>query len=144
MSENSHLMSPERPLAEQRSFSPAVAISNQLVRLLATYVGRGPTKARTTINNNLVMILFGDTMTRAERTLVAAGEAEAVCSIRRILQTVMRRDAVRAVEEILCRRVIAYMADIDTDANMAIAAFVLEPQTDQEVALHALADAAAV
>ncbi len=115
---------------QPRSFSPAVAISNHMVRLLADYVGRGPTKARTTLNTNLVVVTFGDTMTRAERNLVAAGEADAVLSMRRVFEATMRAEAVRGVEELLDRKVIAYMADIDTEANIAMMAFVLEARAE--------------
>jgi uncharacterized protein YbcI len=101
-----------------------------MVRLLARYVGRGPTKARTTLRQNLVVVTFGDTMTRAELNLVAAGEAEAVASMRRVFHLTMRDEAVRAIEEVLGRAVVAYLADIDTAANVALVAFVLAPPTD--------------
>jgi uncharacterized protein YbcI len=107
---------------------PAVTISNQMVRLLARYVGRGPTKARTTLGQNLGVVTFGDTMTRAEHNLVAAGESDAVAAMRRVFQATMREEAVRTVEEIVGRPVIAYLADIDTSANIALIAFVLTPR----------------
>jgi uncharacterized protein YbcI len=110
----------------QRPFSTAAAISNQLVRLFARYFGRGPTKARTTLNTNVALVTLADTMTRAEENLVAAGDAEAVRSMRRTLQRTMRQEAVEAVEQLLGRRVTAYMADIDTDANIAVVVFILE------------------
>ena len=98
-----------------------------MVRLLARYVGRGPTKARTMLSPNLVVVTFGDTLTRAEENLVAAGEAEAVVSMRRVFHTTMRGEAVQIIEEILGRTVSAYLADIDTTANVALFAFVLGP-----------------
>jgi uncharacterized protein YbcI len=93
-------------------------------------VGRGPTKARTTLSQNLVVVTFGDTMTRAEQNLVAAGHAEAVAAMRRVFQTTMREEAVGSIEEILGRTVTAYLADIDTAANVALVAFVLAPRSD--------------
>jgi uncharacterized protein YbcI len=112
------------PIDSRRS-GPAVTISNQMVRLLARYVGRGPTKARTTLAQNLVVVTFGETMTRAELNLVAAGKAEAVASMRRVFQATMREEAESLIEETLGRTVTAYLADIDTDANVALVAFVL-------------------
>src|SRR4051812_13204480 len=58
--------------------STASAISNGAVRILHEYTGRGPTKARTTINTNSVMILFGDTLTKGERKLAESGNRSAV------------------------------------------------------------------
>lgn len=117
---------------EPRSFSPSVAISNQMVKLLADHIGRGPTKARTTLNTNLVVVTFGETMTRAEQNLVGAGEAGSVAATRRIFHVLMRDRAVAGVEEILGRRVIGYMADIDTESNMAMMAFVLGPRPESD------------
>jgi uncharacterized protein YbcI len=38
-------------------------ISNVIVRLLREYTGRGPTKARTTIRDNVVLIMLEQTLT---------------------------------------------------------------------------------
>lgn len=115
---------------EQRSYSPAASISNQMVRLFAQYFGRGPTKARTTLNTNIAVVLMGEVMTRAEENLVAAGEAKNVRALRRTLQGSMRLEAVAAVEQIVGREITAYMADVDTEANMAVVAFVFTPQVE--------------
>jgi uncharacterized protein YbcI len=128
MSDASIAASPELP-AERREFSPSVAISNKMVRLMAAYIGRGPTRARTTLGTDLVIVTFADTMTRAEINMVAADKPEVVLSMRQVLNARMREEAIAAVEEVVGRKVIAYMSDIDTDADMAITAFVLESTT---------------
>src|SRR5206468_3671214 len=119
---SSQQTSPRNRPQDPRQFGAALTISNQMVRLLAQYVGRGPTKARTTLNQNLVVVTFGDTLTRAEENLVAAGEAEAVVSMRRVFHNTMRDEAVQIVEEISGRAVAAFLADIDTGADIAILA----------------------
>ena len=111
--------------------SPAAALSNQMVRLMARYIGRGPTKTRATINANLAVVTFGDTLTREEQSLLAAGHAEMIVSIRRILQHAMRDDAVRIAEEAFGRRAVAYLTDIDPEANIAVVTFVFEGRPDQ-------------
>jgi Na+-translocating membrane potential-generating system (MpsC) len=63
---------------DRRSGHLALAISNAVVRELASTTGRGPTQARTTLGENGVFVVLQDTLTRGERTLVAAGEIEAV------------------------------------------------------------------
>lgn len=125
---SSQQTSPQHRTQDPRQNGPAVTISNQMVRLLARYVGRGPTKARTTLTENLVVITFGDTLTRAEENLVAIGETEAVFSMRRVFHTTMRAEAVQIIEEILGRAVAAFLSDIDTGADIAIFAFVLAPR----------------
>ena len=69
-------------------------------------------------------------MTRAEESLAAAGESEAVRSMRRTLERQMRQEAVEAVEKIVGRKVIAYLSDIDTDADVAALVFTLEPRPE--------------
>ena len=78
--------------------SVAAAISNAAVKLLSDYTGRGPTKARTTISRDLVVILLADTMTKAEKTLAANGEATFVLDMRHRFQLAMRDDFIDAVE----------------------------------------------
>ncbi len=51
--------------------SKAVAISNHVVRTVSEYTGRGPTKARTYINDDVVTVLLQDTLTKGERSLVS-------------------------------------------------------------------------
>jgi uncharacterized protein YbcI len=112
---------PQSVARDGRPYGATATISNQLVRLLARHVGRGPTKARTTMAQNLVVVTFGDTMTRAEENLVAAGHAETVAAMRRVFQATMREEAVRTIEEILGRSVVAYLADIDSDSDDPVA-----------------------
>jgi uncharacterized protein YbcI len=114
--------------------SAAAQISREMVRLMSRYTGRGPTKARTTVNTNLVVVIFEDTLTRGELNLVAAGQGESVASMRRKFQALMRADAIAVVEELTGRRVTAMLADIDPDVNVAAELFVLERRPDTGVA----------
>jgi uncharacterized protein YbcI len=98
------------------------------VRILREYTGRGPTKARATINTDSVMILFGDTLTRGERQLVATGKAERVLQLRHEFQLVMRDELVEAVEGVTGRKVIAFMSQNHIDPDLAVEVFILEPE----------------
>src|SRR3954453_3966828 len=85
-------------------------ISDGAVRLLHEYTGRGPTRSRTTIDHDSVMILLGDTLTRGERKLVEAGKKERVLEVRHDFQLAMESELVAAVEEATGRKVIAFMS----------------------------------
>jgi uncharacterized protein YbcI len=104
------------------------AVSNAIVHLVREYTGRGPTKARTQYSGDLVSVVMADALTKAERSLVADGKGELVRDVRHEFQRTMRNDMVEAVESITERRVIAFMSDNHVDPDMAIEAFVLEPQ----------------
>ncbi len=118
----------ESPPSPQGSI--AAAISNATVKLLNEYTGRGPTKAKTTISRDLIAVVLQDTMTKAERTLAANGDANFVIDMRHRFQHAMQDDLVAAVERLSERKVIAFMSDNHIDPDMAVEIFVMEPQPE--------------
>jgi len=106
------------------------AISNAVVRLLAEYTGRGPTKARTTIRGNLVVVLLQDTLTKGERALVSKGRAEKVTELRGEFQAAMREEVVAVIEDLVGRSVVAFMSANHIDPDLAAEVFVLEGEPE--------------
>jgi uncharacterized protein YbcI len=111
----------------QTTNGPSAMISTATVQLLHEYTGRGPTKAKTTINEDLVTVLLADTLTTGERTLVETGNSDRVLELRHDYQVVMREDLVAVVERQLDRKVIAFMSQNHIDPDLAVETFVLEP-----------------
>jgi len=67
-----------------------VACSTTLVkRLQAEYYGKGPTRAKTYIVEDLVVVVLEESFTRAEKTLAERGEKDAIEHIRRRFQQQM-------------------------------------------------------
>jgi uncharacterized protein YbcI len=106
------------------------AISTGAVQLVNEYTGRGPTKAHTIINRDSVAIVLQDTLTKGERSLVAAGQADHVLAMRHSFQEVMREDLVALVEGNVHRKVIAFLSDNHLDPDVAVEFFLLEPTVD--------------
>lgn len=102
-------------------------ISNAVVLTFKDYTGKGPTRARTYVNDNLVVCLLEDTRTRAESSLIDAGEVASVMATRKKFQDTMRQRLVADVEEITGRKVIAFMSDSHLEPDFASETFVLEP-----------------
>ena len=113
------------------AFSLRAAISKHVVRLFSEYTGRGPTKARTMISDNVVVCVTHDSMTKGERRLVADGEAEAVVSIRRKFQSALREDLVSGIELLTGRAVVSFMSDHDAYEDYAAEIFVLDGAPEQ-------------
>lgn len=130
-------MSLDQPLGEI-----ARAISNEAVRLIAEYTGRGPTKARTIVNGDWVFITLQDTLTKGERQLAANGESEAVLATRRSYQQVMRRELEATVTRHLGRKVVAFMSDNYIEPDVAVEVFLLEAQASEDGAALAAERAA--
>ena len=103
------------------------AISTAVVHLLREYTGRGPTKAKTYLNPDLVTVVLQDILTKGENSLVGDGRVDAVLSTRHLYQQTMRTDLVETVERITGRTVIAFMSSNHVAPDMAVETFVLEP-----------------
>jgi uncharacterized protein YbcI len=104
------------------------AISEALVRLMADTTGRGPTKARTTIDRDLIVVMLQNTLTAGERYLAGSDRAEQVLAMRRAYQEAMSADCISAIEQLAGRTVIAFMSANHIDPDLAAEIFVLKPQ----------------
>jgi uncharacterized protein YbcI len=101
-------------------------ISTAVVHLFSKHTGRGPTKARTTLDADLVVVLLQDNMTKGEKSLVNAGKAAEVLQIRRTFQETMRPELVEAVERLTKRTVVSFMSANDIDPDAAAEIFLLD------------------
>lgn len=108
------------------SGSHALAVSNLVVRLLSEYTGRGPTRARTHFNDNLVTVVVQDLLTKGERSLIRDGKTDLVLETRRAYQHSMRHDLSAGVEQITGRQVIAFLSANHIDPDIAIESFMLD------------------
>ena len=102
------------------------AVSSAVVGLFSKHVGRGPTKARTTIDGNLVVVLLRDGMTTAERSLVRAGKEDEVQRLRRAFQDTMEAELVETVERLTHGTVSAFMSVNHGDPDVAAEIFVMD------------------
>lgn len=105
----------------------AAAVSNAITRLHREFQGRGATTTRTVIQGNYVVAFLEDIYTPVERTLLDAGEADAVRENRQRFQSAMRERFVAAVEEIMGRPVVAFMSQVHMEPDLAAEIFVLAP-----------------
>lgn len=103
-------------------------VSNHVVHVMRDFTGRGPAHARTSIDGDLVSVLLRETLTKGERSLVEDGRGQLVLDMRKAFQMTMAEDLVAGVQDILGRRVIAFMSDNHLDPDFAVEVFVLEPE----------------
>jgi uncharacterized protein YbcI len=104
----------------------AGAISSAVVRLFSEHTGRGPTKARTTVDGELVVVILRDGMTHGERALVQAGKDVEVLRLRRAFQDTMSENLVAVVERLTERNVQAFMSANQTRPDAAAEIFLLD------------------
>jgi uncharacterized protein YbcI len=102
-------------------------ISNAVVQILREHYGRGPTKAKTYLNDNFLLTVTEDLLTTVEQTLVNRGDEELVRTMRLKFQSVVAERFTSAVEEATGRKVLTYHSQVTFDPAIGFEIFVLEP-----------------
>lgn len=108
------------------------AIANELGKLIADFTGRGATRSRAFVHQDLVVCVLKDGATKAEQNLVAAGQSDLVRRQRDALQHAVGPQLVAAVERLTGRTVRTFLSGTDKDGGTSIEAFLLEPATPDE------------
>lgn len=117
--------------SETGARSPLLEISTAMVRLYKEAFGRGPTKARAQFAGpDTLVVLLEDSMTVAERTLLAIGEAERLRETRLFFQHALEQQFRQIVERALERRTVAFISGMDAGQDVSVELFTLEPQPD--------------
>ncbi len=116
----------QRAVGEMRA-----RISREIVRLQAEYYGKGPTRAKTYIVEDLVVVVLEESFTRAEKTLADRGERDAIQHIRRRFQQQMADSFTSVVAQATGRKVRAFLSETHIDEDVSVETFLLaEERTD--------------
>jgi uncharacterized protein YbcI len=103
----------------------AAAISNAMVGIHSRHYGKGPTKAKTYLVDDVVVTVMSDVFTTLEHTLIDHGKAELVRDVRTTFQCTMRSEFTDAIQQITGREPRAFASQIDWKADIAVEVFVL-------------------
>jgi uncharacterized protein YbcI len=108
--------------------STLMALSNAMVRLYIDMLGRGPNKAHSAYAGpNVLICTLEQTMTPAERNLVAMGEHQSVRATRVLFQYATEQGFRDSVERITGRTVRGFVSGIDVVTDISSEVFYLEP-----------------
>jgi|SRR5205085_3781282 uncharacterized protein YbcI len=105
----------------------AQAISNAMTKLHRDHYGRGPESVRTVVGHDHVICFLEDLYTPVERTLLDAGETDAVRETRHAFQRTMESRFRDTVEQMTGRTVRAFLSQVTFDPDISVEVFVLEP-----------------
>lgn len=103
------------------------AISDGLVALLKEFYGRGPTRAKSYYQDDLVVCLLRGGFSRVEQTLLEGGRGQTVIQQRMEFQDLMRARFEGVIEDATGRRVIGFMSGNQQQPDMMCEVFVLAP-----------------
>jgi uncharacterized protein YbcI len=108
-----------------RRSSVRAEVSNAMVGLMKHFYGKGPTKAKTFLNDNYVFCVMEGGLTRNEETLIERGHEDLVRNYRLRFQEAMEGPTVEAVQRITGHTVISYHSQIVFHPERAFEIFVL-------------------
>jgi uncharacterized protein YbcI len=103
------------------------AISDGMVALLKEFYGRGPKRAKSYYEDDLVVCLLRGGFTRVEQTLLAGGRGSSVIQQRMEFQELMRERFTAVIEQATGRRVIGFMSGNQQHPDMMCEVFILAP-----------------
>jgi uncharacterized protein YbcI len=103
------------------------AISDGMVGLLKEFYGRGPTRAKSYYEDDLVVCVLRGGFSRVEQTLLDGGRGDAVIQQRMEFQEVMRERFGDVVERATGRKVIGFMSGNQQEPDLMCEVFILAP-----------------
>jgi uncharacterized protein YbcI len=103
------------------------AVSDGLVALLKEYYGRGPTRAKSYYEDDLVVCVLRGGFSRVEQTLLEGGRGGAVIQQRMEFQELMRSRFEAVIERATGRQVIGFMSGNQQHPDMMCEVFILAP-----------------
>ncbi len=119
-------------IGEDQADNPRVRISRGIVKLLKDHYGRGPSRAKTYVMEDVVVVLLEGGFTRVEAMLLAEGHGQAVKDQRALFQEGMRPRFIELIEQETGRKVVSAMSTGDQVADMAVQVFVFQPRSTTE------------
>jgi uncharacterized protein YbcI len=119
----------DRPSGETAANHQLMRLSDGMVRIYKEQFGRGPTRVRSNFAGpDAVMVVLEDTFTPAERNLAAMGEHQRLRDARLFFQYASEDVLIGTVEEVLGRRVRAFISGLDAAKDVSAEVFILEPR----------------
>jgi uncharacterized protein YbcI len=104
------------------------AICNEAVALHRRDFGRGPGSARAYVSDDQVVCVLRDVFTPLERTLIDSGSATRVRELRAAHAEVTDADHRERMEAVIGRPVVARLAGVQMDPDLAVEVYLLGPE----------------
>jgi uncharacterized protein YbcI len=116
----------QSPDATNAAGEQLAGVTNGIVKLFRDYYGRGPTKAKSyLLDDRILVCVLEDTMTRVEKTLADNGYSHKVREVRLVFQEAMAHEFKQCVRDNLGREVIGYHSQLTVEPDLGFEFFVL-------------------
>ena len=102
------------------------AISNRIVSILRTYYGRGPTKAKTYVMDDMIVCVMRNGFTAIEQTMMDSGDSADVVGMRQNFQRLMADKYREAIKELTGLNVVAFLSQAHLDPDLTLEIFFVD------------------
>lgn len=103
-------------------------LSNEIVRALKRYYGKGPTSAKSYMLDDLLIVVMRGGMTTAEHTMKEFDKEDQIRQFRQTFENEMADRLTAMVEKLTGRTVVTYQSQIMFDPDMIVEMFVFDDQ----------------
>ena len=110
----------------ERGASLLSQLSTEMVRALKEYWGKGPTKAKSYMFDDMLFIVMQGGLTKAEETMLEFGEVDLVRQFRQTFENQMTARLTDLIEELTGRKVLTYQSQILFNPTRVIEMFVFD------------------
>jgi uncharacterized protein YbcI len=108
------------------------SISREMVRAMKTFLGKGPTQAKSYLLDDFLVIIMRGGGTIAEQTMIDAGQEDAVRDFRQRFENEMAERLTYMIEQLTKRKVINYQSQVLFDPNVSIEIFMFDKPIAEE------------
>ena len=123
-------MADERDDREDHGAALLAQISNEMVRAHKQFFGKGPTKAKSYMLDDLLVIVMRDGLTTAEKTMLAFGQSDQIRQFRQLFENEMTQRLTDMIERLTGRKVATYQSQIMFDPDVVVEIFVFDSGGD--------------
>ncbi len=120
------------PSGESEGQSLLSKISNEIVGAQKQFYGKGPTKAKSYMVDDLLFVVMRGGLLPAEETLVESDKEDVVRSFRQAFENEMTQRLTDKIEALTGRTVVSYQSQILFDPDIAVEIFVFDRPVTEE------------
>lgn len=101
-------------------------LSTEMVRLQKSAFGKGPTRAKSYMFDDMLMIVMRDGLTVAEKTMLEFGQEDLVRNFRQQFENEMTARLVELIERLTNRKVLTYQSQVMFNPDVIVEMFVFD------------------
>jgi uncharacterized protein YbcI len=94
--------------------------------MLREHYGRGPTKAKTYVLDDLIVCVMRNGFTAVEETMMAGGHPESVVELRQDFQKLMAKRYKDEVERLSGGKVVGFLSQVHIDPDLTVEMFLMD------------------